>query len=157
MSKVLTSIGAVLSIASETTAGQRPTTGYKHIPQVTEMTEIDLDPDTIETTSFDNLRYKSSVAGLIDTSALQSLTVNATKNEDAETVWDAAAQKYATDGTGYWLQVAIRDKDDAVFIPIAPVETGAYNLVVNDVVTIALKYTITGDLEFAAKVEPDAA
>ena len=109
MSKVLTSIGAVLSIAPETTAGQRPTTGYKHIPQVTEMTEIDLDPDTIETTSFDNLRYKSSVAGLIDTSALQSLTVNATKNEDAETVWDAAAQKYATDGTGYWLQVAIRD------------------------------------------------
>ena len=72
-------------------------------------------------------------------------------------MWDAAAQKYATDGTGYWLQVAIRDKDDAVFIPIAPVETGAYNLVVNDVVTIALKYTITGDLEFATKVEPDAA
>lgn len=157
MSKVLTSIGAVLSIAPETTAGQRPTTGYKHIPQVTEMTEIDLDPDTIETTSFDNLRYKSSVAGLIDTSALQSLTVNATKNEDAETVWDAAAQNYATNGTGYWLQVAIRDKDDAVFIPIAPVATGAYNLVVNDVVTIALKYTITGDLEFAAKVAPDAA
>ena len=154
MSKVLTSIGAVLSIAPETVAGTRPTTGYKHIPQVTQMTEIDLDPDVLETTSFDNLRYKSSVAGLIDTSALQSLTVNATKNEDAENVWDAAAKKYAEDGTGYWLQVAIRDKEDAVYIPIAPVETGAYNLEVNDVVTIALKYTITGDLEFAAKVAP---
>lgn len=153
MSKVLTSIGAVLSIAPETTAGKRPTTGYKHIPEVIEMSELDLDPDVIETTSFDNLRYKSSVAGLIDTSGLQYLTANATDDEAAETVWDAAAKAYAENGTGYWLQVAIKNKDDAVFIPIAPLLTGAYNIVVNDRVTIALKYTITGDLEFDTKVE----
>lgn len=141
---VLTSLGVEIGIGSSTSATERPTT-FTRIPQVIEMSEIDLDPDTIDTTSFDNQKYKSSVPGLIDTSGIQSLTVNATDNEEAETVWDnmaVAVNAYV------WLCIKIKNKTDATFIPITPIATGAYNVSVNDRITIRLKFTIRGDMEF---------
>lgn len=137
MSKVLTSLGVKIYIGAST-----DTEPNRLIPQVIEMSEVDLDPDTIDTTSFDNLRYKSSVAGLIDTSGIQSLTVNATDDEAAEVIWDELA------GKNCWLKVVIPNKADNTYIPIIPFKTGAYNVVVNDRITIRLKYTISGDLKF---------
>ena len=146
MSNVLTSIGAKIGIGSSTTYGTKATS-YTRIPNVFEMSEIDLDPDTIDVTSFDNQKYKSSVPGLIDTSGIMYLTANATKNEDAETVWDNMVEAYKG-GSQIWLCVAIDGKSDATYIPIVPIETGAYNVVVNNRVTIRLKFTIQGDMVF---------
>lgn len=146
MSNVLTSIGVKYAIGSTKTFGTRPTT-YTRIPQVFENSEIDLDPDTIDTTSYDNLKYKSSVPGLIDTSGIMSLTANATKDEDAETVWDSMVDEYE-DGSQIWLCVVIPGKTDATFMPIVPVRTGTYNTAVNDRISIRLKFTIAGDIEF---------
>ena len=142
---VLTSLGVKIAIGSSTTETTKPTS-WTRIPQVIEMSEIDLDPDTIDTTSFDNLRYKSSVAGLIDTSGIQTLTVNATDDEKAETLWDQMAE---ASNAYVWLCVVIPNKTDATFIPINPIKTGAYNVAVNDRITIRLKYTIRDDLDFA--------
>ena len=141
---VLTSLGVEIGIGSSTTESERPSS-FTRIPQVIEMSEIDLDPDTIDTTSFDNQKYKSSVPGLIDTSGIQSLTVNATDNEEAETVWDGMA---AATNAYVWLCIKIKNKVDATFIPITPIATGAYNVAVNDRITIRLKFTIRGDMEF---------
>ena len=142
MANVLTSLGVKFYIgANSSGTASEPS---QLIPQVIEASEFDLDPDTIDTTSFDNLRYKSSVAGLIDTSGIQSLTVNATDDEAAEGIWDALAGKEA------WLKVEIPNKDDNTYIPIVPIKTGAYNLAVNDRITIRLKYTISGDMKFGA-------
>ena len=141
---VLTSLGVKIGIGSSTTAETKPTS-FTRIPQVIEMSEVDVDPDTIDTTSFDDTRYKTSVAGLIDTSGVQSLTVNATSDEKAETIWNSMVE--ATNAY-VWLCVAIPNKAKATFIPINPIATGAYNVAVNDRITIRLKYTIRGDLEF---------
>lgn len=137
MSKVLTSLGVKIYIGLAT-----KTEPDRLIPQVIEMSEIDIDPDTIDTTSFDNMRYKSSVAGLIDTSGIQALTVNATDDEAAENIWDDLA------GKNCWLKVVIPGKEDNTYIPIIPFKTGAYNISVNDRITIRLKYTISGDMKF---------
>ena len=141
---VLTSLGVEIGIGSSTTENAKPTS-WTRIPQVIEMSEIDLDPNTIDTTSFDNKKYKSSVPGLIDTSGIQSLTVNATHDEKAETLWDSMAE--ATNAY-VWLCVKIPAKTDATYIPINPITTGAYNVAVNDRITIRLKYTIRADMEF---------
>ena len=142
MANVLTSLGVKFYIGAKGSGtASEPS---QLIPQVIEASEFDLDPDTIDTTSFDNLRYKSSVAGLIDTSGIQSLTVNATDDEAAEGIWDALAGQEA------WLKVEIPNKDDNTYIPIIPIKTGAYNLAVNDRITIRLKYTISGDMKFGA-------
>jgi hypothetical protein len=142
MANVLTSLGVKFYIGAKGSGtASEPS---QLIPQVIEASEFDLDPDTIDTTSFDNLRYKSSVAGLIDTTGIQSLTVNATDDEAAEGIWDALAGQEA------WLKIEIPNKDDNTYIPIIPIKTGAYNLAVNDRITIRLKYTISGDMKFGA-------
>lgn len=143
MANVLTSLGVKFYIGARSTTGSA-TEPSQLIPQVIEASEFDLDPDTIDTTSFDNLRYKSSVAGLIDTTGIQSLTVNATDDEAAEGIWDALAGQEA------WLKVEIPNKSDNTYIPIIPIKTGAYNLAVNDRITIRLKYTIAGDMKFGS-------
>lgn len=142
MANVLTSLGVKFYVGAK--SGGTNSEPSQLIPQVIEASEFDLDPDTIDTTSFDNLRYKSSVAGLIDTSGIQSLTVNATDDEAAETIWDALAGEEA------WLKIEIPNKEDNTYIPIVPIKTGAYNVAVNDRITIRLKYTIAGDLKFGA-------
>lgn len=141
MANVLTSLGVKFYIGAKSNLGS-DTEPSQLIPQVIEASEFDLDPDTIDTTSFDNLRYKSSVAGLIDTTGIQSLTVNATEDEAAEGIWDALAGQEA------WLKIEIPNKSDKTYIPIVPIKTGAYNLAVNDRITIRLKYTISGDMKF---------
>ena len=142
MANVLTSLGVKFYIGAKGSGtASEPS---QLIPQVIEASEFDLDPDTIDTTSFDNLRYKSSVAGLIDTTGIQSLTVNATDDEAAEGIWDALAGQEA------WLKIEIPNKTDKTYIPIVPIKTGAYNLAVNDRITIRLKYTISGDMKFGA-------
>lgn len=141
MANVLTSLGVRFYLGART--GATTNEPAQLIPQVIEASELDIDPDTIDTTSFDNLRYKSSVSGLIDTSGIQSLTVNATDDAEAEGIWDALAGQEA------WLKIVIPGKeDDNTYIPIVPIKTGAYNLAVNDRITIRLKYTIAGDLKF---------
>ena len=142
MANVLTSLGVKFYIGAKGSGtASEPS---QLIPQVIEASEFDLDPDTIDTTSFDNLHYKSSVAGLIDTTGIQSLTVNATDDETAEGIWDALA------GQESWLKIEIPNKEDNTYIPIMPIKTGAYNLSVNDRITIRLKYTIVGDMKFGA-------
>lgn len=143
MATVLTSLGVKFYVgAGELNETEEPSS---LIPQVIEMSEIDLDPDTIETTSFDNLKYKSSVPGLIDTTGIQSLTVNATDDAAAETIWDGLA------GEAAWLKIVIPGKtSDNTYIPIIPIKTGAYNVAVNDRITIRLKYTIAGDMKFGS-------
>ena len=142
MANVLTSLGVKFYIGAKGSGTSSEPSQL--IPQVIEASEFDLDPDTIDTTSFDNLRYKSSVAGLIDTTGIQSLTVNATEDEAAEGIWDALAGQEA------WLKIEIPNKSDKTYIPIVPIKTGAYNLAVNDRITIRLKYTISGDMKFGA-------
>ena len=141
MAKVLTSLGVKFYIGKTTPTGGS-TEPSQQIPQVIEASEFDLDPDTIDTTSFDNLKYKSSVAGLIDTSGIQYLTVNATDDEVAEGIWDSFA------GESAWLKIEIPGKDDNTYIPIIPIKTGAYSVAVNDRITIRLKFTISGDMKF---------
>lgn len=141
---ILTSLGVKIAIGSSTTSKTKPT-AWTRIPQVIEMSEIDLDPDTIDTTSFDDTEYKTSVPGLIDTSGIQSLTVNATSEAHAETTWNSMA---GATNAYVWLCVVIPNQAKATFIPIVAIHTGAYNVAVNDRITIRLKYTIRGDLEF---------
>jgi hypothetical protein len=154
MSKVLTSLGVCFLIGYTEKWGTLPTTFYK-IPQIIENSEIDLDPDAIDTTSYDNLKYKSSVSGLIDTSGIMSLTANATVDEDAERVWDNAVDMYEQ-GHQIWLCTTIPHKHDAAYMPIIPIRTGAYNTVVNDRITIKLKYTLAGDLFFVGSPVADS-
>lgn len=141
---VLTSLGVKFYVGERNST--TTTDPAQELKGVIEVSEFDLDPDTIDTTSFDEIRYKTSVAGLIDTSGIQSLTVNVTDDvNSAEDTWNALAGKDA------WLKVEIPGKEDRnTYIPILPIRTGAYNLAVNDRITVRLRFTIAGDMKFGS-------
>lgn len=146
---VLTSIGAKWSIAVETVKGTRPTI-FTHIPKVYECEMPELTPNTADATSYDNLVNTSSVPILSDTSSNFSLTARYTSDEEAETVWNAAVADFEAGkatGLGCWLCLDIKDAKNVYFFPIVPVETQLpADLPLNDVVSIAMNYTLAGDI-----------
>ena len=153
MSKVISSIGVSFYIGYSATYGRiPPMENFKHLPQVFESSELDPDPDTFETTSYDNLRYKSYADDLIDTSGVKYLYANATDDEAAEKIWN---EMVGFDESGYqvWLCIYIPDKSTSTYIPISPVDTKSYSLKVNDKIATKLKYVIAGDMEKSASIK----
>ena len=153
MSNVLSSIGTKFSIATSDTAVTGGTAAkaleYAAIPQIYECSLPDFTPNTIETTSFDNLENTSSIYGLSDGSAIYSLTARFSVNEDAETVWNAAAAAYDS-GKYCYLKIAIRGAKSDFYLPIAPSETKLPGITLNDAISIVMSFTVTGDLMKAA-------
>lgn len=64
MQEAILNAGLGIAYAVETTAGTRPTSGWTRIPKLTNIAELYSAPDTVETTTFDNLKYTSSIPGL---------------------------------------------------------------------------------------------
>ena len=144
--KALTSIGLKVGIAIESTAGTMPTTNYYVVPQVTDLPDMDFEPDTIDITSYDDLEYKSYLSGLKDTGGIVQLPANFT--EYGVEMWDdiVADIKASTTGIKAWLMVAIQGTTKKWFIPIEPVKTGLPSAPVNDKVSINYNFTILGDI-----------
>lgn len=142
----LTSIGLVVAVAVETTAGTRPVTNYYKVPGVTDLPDLDFDPDTIETTSYDNLDYKTYLPGLKDTGGIVSLEANYT--EYGVGMWDDMAADIEADTTGIkaWILVSIEGTTTKWFIPAKLVETGVPTAPVNDKVSTTYKFTVLGDI-----------
>jgi len=145
----LTSIGLKIGIAIETTAGTKPITDYYEIEQVTDLPDLDFEPDTIETTSYKNLEYKSYLPGLKDTGGIISLSANYTQY--GVEMWDDIVSKLdpSTNTTGKiaWLLVSIKGTTKKWFIPINPVLTGLPTAPVNDKVSVNYNFTVAGDIE----------
>ena len=73
--------------AAGTGSDTAPTT-FTHIPGITDIPEIGNDaPETIETTSLDNLEYKTYINGLKDTGGSIGMTANDTR--EFREAWDA--------------------------------------------------------------------
>lgn len=151
----LTSIGLVVAVAVETTAGTRPVTNYYKVPGVTDLPDLDFDPDTIETTSYDNLDYKSYLPGLKDTGGVVSLEANYT--EYGVGLWDGMTATIEADTTGIkaWILIAIKGTTTRWFIPAKLVECGVPTAPVNDKVSISYKFTVLGDIDKATITDTD--
>lgn len=143
----LTSIGLIVAVAVETTAGTMPTTNFYKVPQVTDLPSLDFDPDTIETTSYDNLEYKSYLPGLKDTGGI--ITMEANYTEYGVAMWDDMAADIEADTTGIkaWILIAIPGTTTRWFIPASLVECGIPSAPVNDRVSITYKFTVLGDID----------
>lgn len=142
----LSTIGLKVGIAFETIAGQHPTSDYYPIPKVTEIPDMDFDPDTIDVTSFENTVYKSYIDGLKDTGGVLSLTANYT--EYGVDLWDAHAKKAEDSVTGLinWLCISIPRVSMQYFIPIKAIKTGLPTTPLNDKISIGYKFTVVGDI-----------
>lgn len=98
--------GMSLQYAVETTAGTRPTTGYKVIPEIKSMPSFNPPPSTIDSTTLLETEFMTYIQGLKDLGG--ALEYGANLTEDLMDFWDALLTEYeeaVADGKQMWFAV----------------------------------------------------
>lgn len=156
MSIAITSIGAKVSFAFETEKGVRPTSGYTKLPEIKEIPEMNPTPDTIETTSLDNLEYRTYVDGLKDLGGALSFLANFTQDlydlyNKAETGLIAKYEAAKKENKAMYLCIEIQGLSDACYLQVTPSRLGLPAASVNTVMEVTLYFTPAGEPVWAAK------
>lgn len=106
MSERLSTAGMSLMYAVESSAGTRPTSGYKAIPEIKSMPSFNPAPNTIDSTTLAETEYMTYVKGLKDLGG--ALEYGANLTEDLITFWDTLMDEYDTAtaaGKSVWFAV----------------------------------------------------
>lgn len=144
MGIALSTAGVTFGYAVEETAGTRPTTGYKLIPDIKEIPEMNPEPETLETTVLSETEYKTYIEGLKDLGGALSFLANFTT--DLETKWDELVAAYKTakeGGKSVWFEVKHPGLEKSVFFTGQPSAMGLPAMGVNAVLETNLYITPT--------------
>lgn len=144
MGIALSTAGVTFGYAVEETAGTRPTTGYKLIPDIKEIPEMNPEPETLETTVLSETEYKTYIEGLKDLGGALSFLANFTT--DLETKWDELVEAYKaakTSGKSVWFEVKHPGLEKSVFFTGQPSAMGLPAMGVNAVLETNLYITPT--------------
>ena len=141
----LSTLGVQLHYAVETKAGDMPTTGYTRIYGIKSTPSLNPAPDTIETTTLDELEYKTYVDGLKDLGGALEFTFNLT--QELTEKWDALMDAYEAgkaDGLRTWFAIVIPGLTDAFYFAGNPSAMGLPETSVNAVLEITNYITPVG-------------
>lgn len=108
MADALSTAGITLKYAVETEKGTKPTTGYKIIPQVKSIPDMNQEPETLETTTLAEPTDHTYIPAL--RSAGGAMTHLANLNDEFMTAWDELVEGYETAksaGLGVWFVVTV--------------------------------------------------
>ena len=90
----LSTAGIKLKYAVESTKGIRPTSGYTALTGAKSTPSLNPSPDTLETTTLDELEYKTYIDGLKDLGGALEFTFNLT--QELVEQWDTLMTAYET-------------------------------------------------------------
>lgn len=125
MGIALSTAGVTIGYAVENAAGTRPTMGYKNIPDVKEVPEMNPEPETLETTTLAETEYKTYIEGLKDLGGALSFLANYTT--ELETSWGDLVEAYQTAkaaGKAVWFEVKHPGLTKSVFFTGQPSAMG---------------------------------
>lgn len=125
MSERLSTAGMSLVYAVESTKGERPTTGYKTIPEIKSMPSFNPAPNTIESTTLAETEYMTYVKGLKDLGG--ALEYGANLTEDLIDFWDELMEAYETaaaEGKAMWFAVVHPKLSKATYYQGEPAPIG---------------------------------
>ena len=141
----LSTIGVQLHYAVETTAGTRPTSGYTRLYGIKSTPSLNPAPDALETTTLDELEYKTYVDGLKDLGGALEFTFNLT--EALITAWDNLMEAYNAGKVANkrtWFCIVVPGLSDAFYFPGNPSPMGLPETSVNTVLEITNYITPVG-------------
>ena len=144
MGIALSTAGVTVGYAVETTAGTRPTTGFKIIPDIKEIPEMNPEPETLETTTLAATEFKTYIEGLKDLGGALSFLANYTT--ELETAWSALVEAYKTaktSGKAIWFEVKHPTLTKSVFFSGQPSAMGLPAMSVNSILETNLYITPT--------------
>ena len=151
----LSTIGIMVGIAFETISGTRPSEKYYNLQNPKSIPDMNPEPDTIDTTSLNAKKYKTSIPGLQDLSGAQGFTFQMSQvlidtwNNICDQ-WDVNKSK----GLRPWMEIYHPDLRKAWFIPIEPSRLGVPSAEVNSSWDATVNVTITGEIEIGDAVVP---
>lgn len=140
----LSTAGIKLKYAVEATAGTRPTSGYKAISGAKSTPSLNPSPDTLETTTLDELEYKTYIDGLKDLGGALEFTFNLT--QELVEAWEELMTAYETakaSGKATWFVIDIPGLTKAFYFTGNPSNMGIPETSVNAVLEITNYITPT--------------
>lgn len=93
MSQRVTTAGMYLCWAAETTAGERPTTGYTVFPEIKSMPDLNQEPNAINSTTLLETEYETSEPGL---KSVGTLTYGANMTDELEEIVEGVIEAQET-------------------------------------------------------------
>lgn len=148
----LSTLGVQLHYAVETNPGEMPKTGFTRIYGIKSTPSLNPAPDTIETTTLDELEYKTYVDGLKDLGGALEFTFNLT--QELTEKWDELMEAYEAAKVQQkrtWFAIVIPGLTDAFYFPGNPSAMGLPETSVNAVLEITNYITPVGAPIKAAK------
>lgn len=127
MSKGILSAGTYMSYAVESVAGTRPESGYTKIMLVKNVPNFNEKPETKQSTTFDDLKYHTSIAGL---KKLDVFDIKGNATDELENQWDELCALYDSaerDGLSVWFCVGHPAREKATYFtgrPLSYAEDG---------------------------------
>ena len=151
----LTTIGVKVGYAFSASATNAPESlTYTRIPQVKSIPEMNPSPDTLETTSFDNLEFKTYVSGLKDLGGVLDFTANLT--QDLYDKWEGANGIMATWETTkasngeMYLCINISGLNKSCYLSVEPSHIALPSAEVNTILETTLHFTPVGEPAWAS-------
>lgn len=144
MGIALSTAGVTVGYAIEATAGERPTSVYKIVPDVKSVPEMNPEPETLESTTLAETEYKTYIEGLKDLGGALSFTANFTT--ELETVWAELVAEYQTakaENKSVWFEVKHPSLAKSVFFTGQPSAMGLPEMSVNSILETNLYITPT--------------
>ena len=156
----ITSIGTVVSYAVEETKGAgKPETGYKRIPGILEIPDMNPTPETAETTSMDNTEYRTYVPLLKDLGGALAFTVRL--SQELYDLWEGTGgimeswKTAKSDGRRMFLCIDIAGLNKSCYLSVEPASFGMPAASTNSVVDHTIYFTPLGEPEWGEDPKGD--
>jgi len=137
MALEISSVGASVKYAAETTAGTRPTADYTVIPNITTAPEIAMSTDSLEASDLSDTS-KRYIPGQQDPGSDKTFTANHT--EAFITAWETLVTAYETAlaaGKAIWFEYVFPNATKSFFWSGAPQSLGTDAVDMNSIHTIS--------------------
>ncbi|MCR2033715.1 hypothetical protein [Anaerofustis stercorihominis] len=149
----LNTLGIKFKYAVEATAGTRPDSGYKEIPEVKSIPSLSPSPETIDVTPLSETEYKTYVDGLKDLGGALELGGNFCK--ELIEAWELLMKAYEEakkDNKKVWFTLEHPSLDQSVFFTGNPASLGVPETNVNSAWDAKMYITPTNGPKFYNKV-----
>jgi hypothetical protein len=151
MALEISTVGASVKYAVETTAGTRPTTGYTVIPDITTAPEIAMSTDSLDASNLSDT-YKRYQPGQQDPGSDKTFTANHT--EAFITAWAAlvsAAEAGIVTGKKTWFEYVFPNATNSYFWAGMPQDLGTDAMDMNTIHTLSPVAILSDTAGWAAK------
>lgn len=151
----LSTAGIRMYRATETVAGERPTTleAYSEVTdELKSIPELNPEPDNLETTTLAETEWKTYIPGLKDPGGALGFTINLTEKSMGE--WDDMVDDYeeaAADGKHMWFAIVVPGLTKALYFTGQPSRLGMPAIEVSAVLESTAYITPTNAPAWLAK------